>query len=125
MPKQVLGRNLGALLGRNPKEGAPPVSAGVRSLMRGNGPPQPVVAPKPLIPRWYLFAGDVLLVALALITILKSPRPLSWPRVVFCVAVVILAALLAILALFTRDSGASGPVSRAGTGVAAKGETPE
>jgi len=107
MPKQVLGRDLGALLGRKPKEGAPPVSAGVRSLMCSHSPP-PAAAPKPLIPRWYLFAGDVLLVALALITIYKSPHPLSWPRAVFCAALVLLAALLAVLALFTRDGGASG-----------------
>lgn len=128
MPKQVLGRDLGALLGRNPKEGAPPVGAGVRSLMRGDSAPQPDVAPKPLIPRWYLFAGDVLLVALALITIYKSPHPLSWPRAVFCAALVILAALLAMLALFTQEGGTCRPrrkISRAGTGVAAKGISPK
>jgi hypothetical protein len=106
MPKQVLGRDLGALLGRSPKEGAPPLSAGVGSLMRGHSP-QPPAAPKPLIPRWYLFAGDVLLVALALITLCKSHHPLSWPRALFCAALVMLAALLALLALFTRDGGTS------------------
>jgi hypothetical protein len=104
MPKPVLGRDLGTLLGPSPKEGASPVSAGVRSLMGGNGPP-PAAAPKPLIPRWYLFAGDVLLVALALITAWMSHHPLSWQREVFCGALMILAALLAVLALFTREAG--------------------
>ena len=114
MPKPVLGRDLGALLGPSPKEGAPPVSAGVRSLMGGPSPP-PAAAPKPLIPRWYLFAGDVLLVALALITVCKSHHPLSWPREVFCAALMILAALLAVLALFTREAGTSGRGDAVGT----------
>jgi hypothetical protein len=93
----------------SPKEDAAPVGAGVRSLMRGNNPPAaaPVKqaeivatpAPKPVIPRWYLFAGDVLLVALALVTIYKSPHPLSWPRELFCAALVIVAAVLAVVAL--------------------------
>ena len=104
MAKQSLGRDLGALMGSNPKQAAAPVGAGVRSLMRGNNPPTPAaqvapVAPKPVIPRWYLFAGDVLLVGLAVVTIFKSPHPLSWPRELFCAGLVILAAVLAVLAL--------------------------
>jgi protein-S-isoprenylcysteine O-methyltransferase Ste14 len=74
--------------------------------MGGNRPP-PAAAPKPLIPRWYLFAGDVLLVALALITVCKSHHPLSWPREVFCAALVLLAALLALLGIFAREGGTS------------------
>jgi hypothetical protein len=112
MSKQGLGRGLGTLMGRNPKqEAAPvntapanaaPVSAGVRSLMRGHNPPAPAPAPsKPVLPRWYLFAGDVLLVALALLTVGFSPHPLSWQRELFCVALVILAAVLAVVALLT------------------------
>jgi hypothetical protein len=107
MAKQSLGRDLGALMGGKPKEGVAPVGAGVRSLMRGNNTPAPVAAPKPAIPRWYLFAGDVLLVSLALVTIYKSPHPLSWGREVFCAALVILAAVLAVIAILT-------PVSKIG-----------
>jgi hypothetical protein len=109
MAKQGLGRNLGTLMAPSPKEAAAPVGAGVRSLMRGNNPPAAAPskpaeivatpAPKPAIPRWYLFAGDVLLVALALVTIYKSPHPLSWPRELFCAALVIVAAVLAVVAL--------------------------
>jgi hypothetical protein len=104
MAKQSLGRDLGALMGGKPKEGAAPVSAGVRSLMRGNNTPAPVAAPKPVIPRWYLFAGDVLLVCLALLTIYKSPHPLSLGREVFCAALVMLAAVLAVIAILTPGS---------------------
>ncbi len=98
-----------------PKEDAAPVGAGVRSLMRGNNAPAPAaptvpsapVAPAPTpkagIPRWYLFAGDTLLVGLAVATIFKSPHPLSWQRELFCAALVMLAAVLAVLALLTPD----------------------
>ena len=116
MAKQSLGRDLGTLMGRNAKQEDAPVSAGVRSLMRGHNPPAPgqpaapalveadPVVPKPVMPRWYLLAGDVLLVALALITLYKSPHPLSWQRVLFCSALVVLAAVLAVFALLTPDS---------------------
>ncbi len=106
MAKQSLGRDLGSLMGDKPKEGAAPtpapVGAGVRSLMTGHKAPTPAPVasqPKPALPRWYLFAGDILLVALALLTIYKSPHPLSWQREVFCAALVTLAAMLAVVAL--------------------------
>jgi hypothetical protein len=117
MAKQSLGRDLGTLMGRNAKQEpeVAPVSAGVRSLMRGHNPPAPApapVAPKPLVPRWYLLAGDVLLVALALLTLYKSPHPLSWPRGLFCAALVILAAALAVLALLMPEGKAANPSSK-------------
>jgi hypothetical protein len=122
MAKQGLGRDLGTLMRPSPKETAAPVSAGVRSLMRGHNPPVAAmpaapVAPKTLpiappttkavIPRWYLFAGDLLLVALALLTVYKSPHPLSWPRALFCTTLVILAAVLAIVALLMPEDKTS------------------
>jgi hypothetical protein len=108
VPKPALGRDLRALLGSNPKpDAAPeplaPVSAGVRSLMRGSPPPATGLPSRPLIPRWYLWAGDALLVALALITVCASPHPLSWRRELFCAGVVILAAVLAVLAVLPPD----------------------
>jgi hypothetical protein len=106
MAKQSLGRDLSALMGGKPKEEAAPVGAGVRSLMRGHQTPAPAAAPKPGIPRWYLFAGDLLLVALALLTIYESPHPLSWQREVFCAALVMLAAVLAVIALLTPENKA-------------------
>lgn len=116
MSKQALGRNLEALLeGKNqnaakpetPAPAADSVSPGVRVLMRGSAP-APEAAPaspaipssrKPPIPRWYLFAGDVLLAALALIILWKSPHPLSWQRELFCAGAVALGACLAVIAL--------------------------
>jgi hypothetical protein len=116
MPKPVLGRGLGHLLGRKPKDAAPttpteaPVGAGVDSLLRGHCPPPSEAAPKGNFPRWYLFAGDVLLVALALITIYRSPRPVSWKTELFCGATVALAAVLAAIAVLARKG--QGPGSR-------------
>ncbi|HEY3864100.1 MAG TPA: hypothetical protein VGO59_19700 [Verrucomicrobiae bacterium] len=91
-------------MGKPQEQKTAPVSEGVQSLMRGGAPAQPAPS-KPAIPRWYLFAGDVLLVTLALITIYKSPGPLSWPREIFCAALVILAAALAIIALLPSGGG--------------------
>jgi len=123
MAKQSLGRDLGTLMGRDPKQEDAPVSAGVRSLMRGHNPlapdqpaaPAPTsveaapVVPKPVVPRWYLLAGDVLLVALALMTLYKSPHPLSWQRELFCSALVVVAAVLAVIALLTPEGKVANP----------------
>jgi hypothetical protein len=48
-------------------------------------------------------------VALALVTLYKSPRPLSWLRELFCAALVVLAAALAVLALLTPESREAKP----------------
>jgi hypothetical protein len=119
MAKQVLGRSLGALMDDGAKEAAKtdpsnpqptPVSAGVRSLMRGNQPtPATTTATaieskqKLTVPRWYLFGGDFLLAALALIVVCKSRHPLSWQREVFCGIAVVLGACLAITALMQPE----------------------
>ena len=126
MAKPALGRDLGKLMGRAPNDtgadsvGRPPLpGAGVRSLLQGQA-----AAPKPVIPRWYLFAGDALLIALALITAFVGPHPLSLAREVFCVATALLAALLAVFAVLMPENGARSPLS-AGAGVVANGESPK
>jgi hypothetical protein len=107
--------------GARPADG--PLAApglGVRSLIQG----QAAGRPKHQVPRAYLFAGDALLIALALVTVYKSPHPLSVPREIFCVATVLLAALLAIIAIMTPENEAQ-PPSRAGAGVVPNGEPPK
>jgi hypothetical protein len=128
MSKPVIGRDLGKLMGRPPAGGgADPgvgqpvlLGAGVRSLMRG----QAASPAKPAVPRWYLFAGDALLIALALITSFTGPHPLSLGREIFCVAVVSLAAVLAVLAIVLPEHQTQ-PPSGAGAGVMADGESPK
>jgi hypothetical protein len=51
-------------------------------------------------------------VALAVVTILKSPHPLSWPREIFCAALVIVAAVLAVVALLMPDGKAVEPADK-------------
>jgi hypothetical protein len=118
MAKQVLGRNLEALLddgAKAPVKDDPfapekaPVGSGVRSLMRGHQPAlsspsatTPAPARRPVVPRWYLFAGDVLLAALALVVVCKSPHPLSWQRELFCAATVLLGGFLALGAVLLK-----------------------
>jgi hypothetical protein len=94
--------------------------AGIRSLIQGQAA-SPV---KPIVPRWYLFAGDALLIALALITVYRGPHPLSLGREIFCVATVLLAGLLAVIAIVMPENEAR-PPSRAGAGVMAYGESPK
>ncbi len=82
--------------------------AGVRSLIRGNrsrtaDEGRSALPAKTGIPRWYLFGGDLLLVALALLTAYKSPRPLGWKEIVFCSLAVALGACLAIIAVGTGE----------------------
>ncbi|MGP8199138.1 MAG: hypothetical protein ACLQU4_06520 [Limisphaerales bacterium] len=113
MAKQVLGRNLEELLDDGTKEAGKanpfspetaPVGSGVRSLMRGH-PTTPARASadepvqKPVVPGWYLLGADILLAALALIIVCKSPHPLSWPRELFCAAAVVLGGCLALAAV--------------------------
>ena len=95
-----------------PPEVNPP-GAGVRSLMRGSPPaPAPVTSPPPFqvckprpscVPRWYLFGADLLLVALALLVMYKSPTPLNWGEKIFGIAAVILGAGLALIALCVKE----------------------
>ena len=137
MAKPVLGRDLGTLMGGKPKEAsaretaAPLGGAGVDSLMRGQrpaGPDRP--SREKSFPRGYLFTADALLVILALITIYKSPRPISWGAEAFCVAAVSLAAVLALLAVWLGEEPAPGTGQlsnkslRAGAGVMANAKPP-
>jgi hypothetical protein len=115
MAKQVLGRNLGALLdGGARKSGDPfapvqePVGSGVRSLMRGQPtspaePLAPATSKKSIVPGWYLFCADLLLAALALVVVCKSPHPLTWQREVFCAVALVLGACLALGAVCNAE----------------------
>ena len=117
MAKQVLGRNLGALLDDGAKENgkdetsAPetaPVGSGVRSLMRGHRatavkPPEAESTRKSVVPGWYLLGGDILLAALALVIVGKSPHPLTWQKELFCAAAVVLGGCLALGAVLLES----------------------
>ena len=87
-----------------------PVGSGVRSLMRGQQttpvePPAAASTRKSVVPAWYLFGGDILLSALALVIVCKSPHPLSWQRELFCAAAVVLGGCLALGAVVGKAEG--------------------
>jgi len=117
MAKQVLGRNLGALLDDGVKEAgkgdscAPqttPAGSGVRSLMRGHQgivakPAEAAPQRRSMVPGWYLFGGDIVLAALALVIVGKSPHPLTWQRELFCAGAVILGGCLALGAILLQE----------------------
>jgi hypothetical protein len=122
--KPALGRKLETLMSRAPVQApagetepasaqAPARGAGVRSLIRGNRAKAaserlPAPSTRMRIPRWYLFGGDLLLVALALIIAYKSPGPLTWKQTLFCTLVVVLGACLAIIAICAGESPQEG-----------------
>jgi hypothetical protein len=108
MQKPVLGRGLGNLLGGDKVVSSAdshalgaPVPAkvpghGVKSLLRGGAKfdracstPTSEAPEKPLIPRFYLFAADILLVALALLLTFKSNSPLNWKETTFCIGAIL------------------------------------
>jgi len=115
MAKQVLGRNLEVLLDDGARKAddpfaseTAPVGSGVRSLMRGHQttpaqPPEAASTRKSVVQGWYLFGGDILLSALALVIVFKSPHPLSWQKELFCVAAVVLGGCLALGAVWLAD----------------------
>jgi hypothetical protein len=111
MAKQVLGRNLEELLEAGVQRAnspfaakSAPANSGVRSLMRGHPSATPeATKTKSTVPVWYLFCGDILLAALALVIVCKSPHPLSWQKELFCAAAVVLGGCLALGAVLLED----------------------
>jgi hypothetical protein len=72
----------------------------MRSLFRGYPSPRR----RSLIPRWYLLAADLALMAAALVVMYKGPAQLSGNERLFGVLAVALGACLALIALCARDS---------------------
>ena len=73
----------------------------MRSLFRGHPPSSPPRRSR--IPRWYLFAADLLLVAVALVVMSQRSAPLTGNEKFFGVAAVVLGASLGLIAICMRD----------------------
>jgi hypothetical protein len=72
--------------------------------MRGHQTTAPILPTrKSVVPRWYLFGGDILLTALALVIVFKSPHPLTWGKELFCAAVVVVGGCLALAAVWRSN----------------------
>jgi len=122
VPKPVLGRNLGALLGKGSRPAAPPEAdapkgtlsgPGMGSLIRGTrtenaaAPTPASVSPKraaPLIPRWFLFAADALLLGSVLVVVCRRTGPLTSAEAAFCGIAVGVGCILGIAAICMDQS---------------------
>jgi len=93
----------------------PAAGPGVGSLLRGTRsdeknvfaePPSveaqifEVAAKKPLIPPWYFFAADLLLIAFALVVFYKSRSPLSGTAAFLCITSIVLAGILGAIGVW-------------------------
>ena len=103
------GSVAGPLVGSLPPK-TQTIGPGVRSLIRGQHAEAALAEPtaaaptqteKPTIPRWYLFAGDILLVALAMVVIFRHPRP-GWKEEVFAIIAVALGGGLGVKAVLMQ-----------------------
>ena len=67
--------------------------------------PVPVAPPetKPIIPRWYYFAADVVLVGLALAILLKTPA-IHWSQRFFCAGLILVGGLFGMTAVWNRKN---------------------
>jgi hypothetical protein len=111
MSKPTMGRGLGSLMSeRKPQtetqnQSDKQIASGVRTLMQGHNTPAAAPAPRfsapqisdpkgPAIPRWYFLVADALLIGLALAIAFTSPKgqPMPTSRMIFAIAVVLLAA---------------------------------
>lgn len=125
MSKPTIGRGLGALMSGNKPQTETQnqsektqIAPGVRTLMQGHGNAAPAPAPKmapqisdpkgPAIPGWYFLVADALLIGLALGIAFTSPKgqPMPTSRMIFAIAVVLLAAGCGFCALIAgSDKG--------------------
>jgi hypothetical protein len=122
MSKPTIGRGLGSLMSEHKPQtetqnqsDKTQIAAGVRTLMQGHTPsPASKAAPQisdpkgPVIPRWYFLVADALLIGLALLIAFTSPKgqPMPTSRMIFAIAVVLLAAGCGFCALIaSADKG--------------------
>jgi hypothetical protein len=104
LEKGGLGKGLGQLMNGDRVAGRPPSKPSVAGLDRGlstllaaKATEQPVNEQKKvLLPTWFFFAADILLLALTVAICFEAPRPLDAGTVLFCGVSVGLGAILGI-----------------------------
>ena len=100
----------------SPASPPPAAGPGVGSLLRGGRKPgknvfagtsaesdpgaEKPATPKPVLPPWYFYAADLLLIAFALMVVYKNPWPLKTGPAVLCMAVVALAGVLGAMGVW-------------------------
>lgn len=99
---QVAGKDRPA--SENGDSGAPLLGRGMKSLVQ----PEPEEASEskspPVLPTWFYFAADILLLAFTVAITLDAARPFDFGTVLFCGVSISLGALLAIVGVFQSSS---------------------
>jgi hypothetical protein len=101
MLKPGLGKGLGRLMNGDRVAGHAPPSAeigrGLHALIAPKKPAVPeTAATKVLLPTWYFFAADILLLGFSVAICFDAPKPMDVGTVVFCAASITIAAILGI-----------------------------
>jgi hypothetical protein len=110
MSKPGLGKSLGDLMQGDQVAGKkqdapakPEFGRGMQRLVQPEGddaPPAAVASPKPkLIPVWFYFAADLLLLAFTVAVTFDTPKPFDFGIVMFCAICIATGALLAIVGI--------------------------
>lgn len=119
MAKPALGRGLGHLLNGegvagNPTAAPKPPAApenpepgrGFKTLVTQPAPmPAAKAKPGTLVPSWFFFTADLMLLAFTVVVLLDSPFPLHFGEMVFCMASTAVAALFGILGVRASARG--------------------
>lgn len=106
MLKPGLGKSLGDLMQGDQVAGSKPVlneapaaptdfGRGMKTLIRAETPPERATETRPILPPWFFFAADLVLLAFTVAVTLDAPRPLDFGHVLFSGVSVTLGALLA------------------------------
>ena len=114
MGKSALGKGLGQLMGgQKPASKSPPVEAtsagkvtqvdfgrGLSTLVtpQAQDKPQPQ-RPRVLLPPWFFFSADLLLLAYTVTVCLDSGRPMQTGEILFAATSITLGALLGIMGI--------------------------
>ena len=103
MMKPGLGKGLGRLMNGDQVAGRAPAASemgrGLNTLIAVQPPAKepPVQPRKPLLPAWFFFAADLLLLAYAVAIFFAAPKPIDLGSLLFCGVSVALGAVLAIV----------------------------
>lgn len=111
MLKPGLGKGLGDLMQGDQVAGTKPVSneapaapngfgRGLKTLMDAEAPTVPKPEARPLLPVWFFFAADLLLLAYTIAITFEAPRPFDMGTVLFCAISISLGAFLATVGVF-------------------------
>lgn len=113
MSKPALGKNLGQLLNGDAVGGKPLSGKVVSGVQFGRGmdtlvgkpQPEPIASPKKdLLPAWFYFGADLLILAFVAALVFGSPKPIGGVELLFCLGSTLMASLFG-LAGVARSAG--------------------